>query len=374
MPLNHRYIGLLNCVDGRPGYNLAHIMSSKNILKNKRLLEFRCNILILCLLLATLLAACNDENGTPTQSTQEAPAAGETSPAAVSTENSAAPVESGNEQISQDPTPIPPTPTPSEPLAALVNGQPIFLVDYENELARYQQAEAELGTSETNYSQIVIDVLVERELIAQAAAANGVSVSEEEVNAQVAESLEASGGAENFAAWLQSNQLTEEEFRKAIMAGLLTQKMIEIITADVPTTVEQIHARYIRVDDEALAQTILDQINSGADFVELARQYSIDPSGQSGGDMGFFAAGTLFVPELEAPAFALQPGETSQVISAAHSDGSTTYYILQVIERDPQRALSDNQRNILLQDTIEAWIQGLRSEAEITIFVDTNAQ
>jgi parvulin-like peptidyl-prolyl isomerase len=175
-------------------------------------------------------------------------------------------------------------------------------------------------------------------------------------------------------AWLQTNQWSRDEFREAITAEILTQKMVERITADVPTTAEQTHARYIRVDDPALAQSLLDQINNGADFGELAQQNSLDPlSAAGGGDMGFFTQGSLLVPELETAAFNLQPGETSQVIAVTNFDGSPTYYLLQVIERDPQRPLEGNQRSILLEQTLNAWIEGLKAQAEITIFVDTSA-
>lgn len=333
----------------------------------------RRNFFIAFLLITILLAACNNEDGSTPPPAQQTTSAGETSPSAVAPESSAAPVEEESQQAPQEPTPIPASPTPSEPLAAMVNGEPILLSDYEKELARYQQAESELGATGANYSQIAIDALVERALISQAAAANGVTVTEEEVSTRLVELEETSGSPENFDAWLETNQWTEEEFREAIKAELLTQKMIEMITADVPQTAEQIHARYIRVDDEALAQTLLEQINSGADFSELARQNSLDPlSAQSGGDMGFFSAGSLLVPELEVAAFALQAGQASQVIPVTNSDGSPTFYILQVIERDPQRPLEGDQRSILLEQTITSWIQDLREQAEITIFVDTN--
>ncbi len=75
------------------------------------------------------------------------------------------------------PTPAPtntpePTPTPTAPLAALVNGQPIFLADFEQELARYEQAQTELGVdlaTVEGYRDQVLDSLIERELIRQAA-------------------------------------------------------------------------------------------------------------------------------------------------------------------------------------------------------------
>lgn len=338
------------------------------------MIRIRQKFIPILVLFAILLVACNDKGQQTPQPTQQAAPSVDTAPAVVATESSAAPVETGGEQVTPEPTPIPPSPTPDEPLAALVNGQPVYLSDYESELARYQQADAELDTPETNYAQAVLDALVERELIRQAAVANGITVTDAEVDARLAELQEDSGSAENFQAWLQSNQWTEEEFREAIKAELLTQKMIETITANVPTAAEQIHARYIRVDDLELAQSLVDQINTGADFAELARQNSLDSlSAQSGGDMGFFSAGSLLVPELEPVAFSLQPGQTSDVIPVTNFDGSPTYYILQIIEREAQRPLSDTQRSALLERTLLAWIDGLKSQAEITIFVDTEA-
>jgi parvulin-like peptidyl-prolyl isomerase len=338
------------------------------------LLNIRQKLLPILLLLAILIVACEDEGQpTPTPTQQEALPV-ETMPAGVAAESSATPVEESGGQVTQEPTIIPASPTPSEPLAALVNGQPVYLSDYESELARYQQADAELDTPEINYSQAVLDALIERELIRQAAVANGISVTDSEVDARLGELQADSGSAENFQAWLQSNQWTEEEFQKAISAELLTQKMIETITANVPTAAEQIHARYIRVDNPELAQSLVDQVNAGADFAELARQNSLDSlSAQSGGDMGFFSAGSLLVPELEPVAFSLQPGETSEVIPVTNFDGSPTYYILHIIEREAQRPLSDSQRSALLEQTLLAWIEGLTSQAEITIFVDTEA-
>ena len=73
------------------------------------------------------------------------------------------------------------TATPTEPMAAVVNGQPIFLADYEAELSRYEKGQAELGieTPDPNYRQIVLDALIEKSLIEQAAQEQGIVVSDE---------------------------------------------------------------------------------------------------------------------------------------------------------------------------------------------------
>lgn len=77
------------------------------------------------------------------------------------------------------PTPVP-SPTPSEPLAATVNGRPITLQLYEAELMRYMQGQALLGVAQealpADYRAQVLDALIDRELMLDAAAAAGVGV------------------------------------------------------------------------------------------------------------------------------------------------------------------------------------------------------
>jgi parvulin-like peptidyl-prolyl isomerase len=205
--------------------------------------------------------------------------------------------------------------------------------------------------------------------------ANGFNVTPEMVETRLSELVEASGGAENFGAWLQANQWTEEEFREALAKEMVTEQMVALVTADVPTTAEQVRASYIQLDDPALAQSLLDQIRAGADFVALAQQHSLDRiTGENGGDLGFFSAGTLLVPEVEAAAFALQPGELSEVITVTPADGgSATYYVVLVTERDPQRPLSNELRYSLLQAKFEEWLAELRAQATIERFVDTGS-
>jgi parvulin-like peptidyl-prolyl isomerase len=266
-------------------------------------------------------------------------------------------------------TPIPPTPTPTEPLAALVNSEPIFLADFEAEVARYVAAQPEGAGDPAGYRQQVLDALIERQLILQAAAAAGVVAAPEAVEQRLAE-VRAVGDAAAYEAYLQANQWTEEEFREALAAEIITGEMVARATADVPTTMEQVRAAYIQMDDGALAQSVLERARAGDDFAFLAEQNSVDRvTGVNGGDLGFFAPGSLLVPEVEAAAFALHPGEISDLLAVPSAEGVTTYYIVKVIERDPARELTADDRFALLQATFDAWLDGLRAAATIERFV-----
>ncbi len=261
-------------------------------------------------------------------------------------------------------TPVPPTPTPTPPLAATVNGALILLSDYEQELARYEAANAAAGGEPAaDYREQVLNALIERELILQEAMVQGVTVAPEQVEERLTE-LRAE--AIEFDAWLQTNGWTAETFREALAAEMVVGEMVARVTADVPTTAEHIRARYIQMDDAALAQSVLDRARAGDDFAFLAQQNSVDRvTGENGGDLGFFARGALLAPEVEEAAFALQPGEISDLITAAGEGGATIYYIIQVTEREPDRALTADARSALLQATFDVWLDGLWANATI---------
>lgn len=90
-----------------------------------------------------------------------------------------------------------------------------------------------------------------------------------------------------------------------------------------------------------LAVMILDSLKKGADFAELAKKYSDDPgSASQGGDLGFAKRG-VFLPEFEATAFSLAPGQISGIIETQFG-----YHIIQLIER---RGESVHARHILIK-------------------------
>lgn len=68
-------------------------------------------------------------------------------------------------------------------------------------------------------------------------------------------------------------------------------------------------------DARRRAAEVLKKLKAGADFAEMARQYSEDTSASQGGDLGFFGRGRM-VPEFEKAAFSLKTGEMSGLVKS----------------------------------------------------------
>ena len=84
-------------------------------------------------------------------------------------------------------------------------------------------------------------------------------------------------------------------------------------------------------EKRAVTESLHVQILSGADFAQLAKEYSDDPTAANGGDLGFFKRGDM-VPEFERAAYSLAPGQVSGVIQTAYG-----FHIIKCEERDGGR-------------------------------------
>jgi len=93
-----------------------------------------------------------------------------------------------------------------------------------------------------------------------------------------------------------------------------------------PLTTNTVAAKRKQIDD------LLKQIKGGADFATLARQYSEDPGSKAnGGELPKFGRGDM-VPEFEAAAFALSPGQVSDVVTTMYG-----FHIIKLLDKSPAK-------------------------------------
>ena len=271
--------------------------------------------------------------------------------------------------IVANPSPTPttvPSATP-EPLAARVDGQGILLADFEDEVARFEAAQGLLGTdlaSLGDYRRQVLQALIDRLLLAQGAVDAGRSFDEAAVDAELEAVAQARGGSEAMGAWMAENRYTLASLKRGLREDKLSAMMIEDITRSIGESAEQIHAAHILVAAPAQAEDLKAQLSAGADFAELARLTSLDTSTRpAGGDLGWSPQGYLLVPEVDQAAWALAPGETSDILESALG-----YHIVRLLER-ADHPLSPDAGRFLREQAVVAWLQARQAATPIEIYV-----
>jgi len=322
--------------------------------------------------LVVLLAACSVDDVPPQSVPATAPPAAPASTAAPSATKAAA------QKSTAAPTPGELVRTPTQgPPAARVNGKPIPLAEFENNVARRQAEMTKQGldlntpdgkTALVELRRQILEGMIEQELIDQEAAKQNITVAEPEVDAAINQSIADSGGQDAFNKYLANVAgMTLDEWRAGQREGMLTQKLIERVTRDVPMTAEQVHARHMLVNTLAEANALLAQLRAGADFATLAQQYSKDNiTSAGGGDLGWFPRGGLFDAALEQAAFELQPGQVGKTpVQSDLGGGQIVYHIVQVIERDPARTLSDDALRATREAAFLRWLEDLKASAKI---------
>ena len=316
---------------------------------------------------ALLIAGCGGEDATRQPETAVVIQPTEQVAAVTSTQESSAAV--ATEEI---PTATP-TATPPAPLTAIVNGQYVFLADYEQRVTQYEEALFDQGIDpNTEEGQgyfrearsDVLEGMIDTALIEQEAAALGVTLTSEELEAQVQSDIDTGGGEAAFEEWLQITGLTRDDYREMLRQSMISQRVLEAVTADVGEEAEQVHVRHIMAESEEAALEIQAMLQGGADFVALARERSIDlATKDNGGDLGWFPRGFVAI-ELENAAFGLQPGQISAVIQLGEG-----YHIIQLVEREAAYPLSPEMQLELRLAIFEEWLAGKRDSAAIERFV-----
>lgn len=217
------------------------------------------------------------------------------------------------------------------------------------------------NVAEDQKRKLTIEALVNLELAAQAARDQGLDQTEE------------------FAHRL--GFLTTQALRNAFIATILDEGVSDdemqagyeelVVTPFEPT--EEVHARHILVENKEDAEAIIEQLQDGASFEELAKQ-SKDPTGQNGGDLGFFSKGQMVKP-FEDAAFALEPGE----ITEEPVESEFGWHVIKLEEKRMSEppSLGDVEaqlRDFLMRRKLEDKLADLRAQTDVEILEEEPAE
>ncbi|MCC6614463.1 MAG: peptidylprolyl isomerase [Anaerolineae bacterium] len=243
----------------------------------------------------------------------------------------------------------------------MVNGEGITIAQFERELARFQQ---QVNAADPDAARAtVLNLLIEQLLISQDAERQQVTVSDAEVDQEIASLQSLAGDGSGWQDWLNDNLYTEDEFRETVRIGLLTAKMRDLVTASLNQDVLQVHARHILVDTEQEANSILDRLRNGEDFAALALLSKDLTTRDQSGDLGWFTQDELIDPVLATVAFSLEPMQIAGPIQT-----TLGYHVIQTLER-ATLPLSDDRRAQLAQKQFETWLASLTASAQIERYI-----
>ena len=249
-----------------------------------------------------------------------------------------------------------------QPVVARVNTVEILQADLDRALQRYTMQQIPGITADAQRIG-ALNALIDQVLINEAAVAQNVQVTDEEVQAELDANIQIAGSPDAWNQWLAQNLYSADEFRQTLRDTLVTTRMRDLITQDFSSAVPHVHARHILVTTELQANEVIGRLNSGEDFGVLAAAYSADvTTREQGGDLGWFAQGELLEPYLSDIAFSLQPGQVAGPIAT-----SLGYHVVQTIERAEQ-VVPEEKRPLVAQGQFELWLSGLRSAASIEVY------
>lgn len=131
---------------------------------------------------------------------------------------------------------------------------------------------------------------------------------------------------------------------------------------------KEVRARHILLESEEDAKAVIQSLEEGGDFAELAKEKSTGPSGANGGDLGFFALGAM-VPEFEKAAFSLKEGEFSKEPVKTQFG----WHVIKVEEfRETQapelEEVEDQLKGQIANKVVGDYLDGLRKSADIVLY------
>jgi len=198
--------------------------------------------------------------------------------------------------------------------------------------------------------QVALDELASLNMLAQAAEQNGLAEKPTVIDQLVLQKKS-----------LLADQYLEAELAKNPVSAAEVEAEYSRRKADMAIT--QYHARHIVVADQALAERLIGELNGGADFAALAKQYSIEASKNNGGDIGWFELREMVRPfadeilKLSTGTFSQQPVKSSQGWHIVKAEGRREVPAPALSEMQPQL------RQLLRAQRVEQIIVRLRAQS-----------
>jgi peptidyl-prolyl cis-trans isomerase C len=233
-----------------------------------------------------------------------------------------------------------------------------------------------------------LDNLIVRELQYQFALRNGMKPDRKQVKSRLIGVRDRFKSKKEYRAALDRADLTEDQLRRMIEKDVLIQQITDLVTMEPAKVSEQelreyyvknpdkflqpesVKLRVISIKDRLKAENALERLGAGADFGFVAAQMSEDDFRIKGGDVGFIHRGRI-LPEVEAQAFMMRPGETSSLVQAGGR-----FYIIKVEEKKSERQMTYDEVSSSLRKELEQkrsselkdkWLAEIRSTAEIEV-------
>lgn len=207
--------------------------------------------------------------------------------------------------------------------------------------------------------QFLVEYLIERYLLVQAAEKAGTAETDEFKNRMRYYAGKAL--RDTYFSTEIETQITEEDAKKVY------QREIEQISPE-----DEVRVRQIFVKTEETAKEVHAKLSKGADFAEMAREYSISPTASVGGELKYFTRDKV-EPEFGEVAFSLKKDEISQPFKVQYG-----WQILKLEDRR-QRVLQtfdrvkNGIRGLLLRSKVSELVADMREKATIE-YMDPDAE
>ena len=299
----------------------------------------------------------------------------------------------------------PPKPMPAElpEVLARVNGQEVKKSDFDLLVRNIELSRGPIPTERRDeVLRAALNQLVEYTLLQQEARTRKVTVSDAEVNERIKEMQGQFPTEEAFKKALSARDMSIDRLRDDARVDMVITRLVEdeVATAQPPTDAEckdyydknpdkfklgeAVRASHILIladekADEATKkkaraqiEAVNKRVKAGEDFAQLAKEHSQDGSAAQGGDLDFFGRGRM-VPPFEQAAFALKPGEVSDIVTTQFG-----YHIIKVTDRKPSEAIaldevSPQVKQFLTQQRQQergkAFVKRLRDKAKIEVLI-----